>query len=449
MQAISSIYSCSIEMCGNIDVRVLVSTIKNQGNVISRAHNVDLVFVDDRIQNMATDNTFAFIRQSMSLIDDSEIKYNNVVLGGTFDRLHVGHKILLSEAALRAQKRLVVGVTDVNMIASKKLPELVLPLKTRMKDVTDFLTDIDDSLSYDVVSIQDPFGPTASDPNLDLIVVSDETLKGGHKVNEIRKQKSFNELAIYSIPLVEIKQVLKEKEQKVSSSNQRMDILGTQFKQPRARPNLPKHPYIIGLIGGIASGKSKMSERFEKMGAGVVDCDKLAHSIYEPGEECFYTIINEFGNDILDDEGRIDRRKLGAIVFTDKTRLQKLNEIVWPSLLKKAKLIIKDIYDKENRQIIILEAAILIQAGWENECHEIWSMIIPPEVAVQRIMDRNNLSEDEAKSRVASQVENSVVVDHSNVIFSSLWSYEYSQLQADKAWKELLTRLDIPKSSKI
>lgn len=119
MQAISSIYSCSIEMCGNIDVRVLVSTIKNQGNVISRAQNVDLVFVDDRIENVPIDSTFALIRQPTPLIDDSEIKYNNVVLGGTFDRLHVGHKILLSEAALRAQNRLVVGVTDVNMIACK------------------------------------------------------------------------------------------------------------------------------------------------------------------------------------------------------------------------------------------------------------------------------------------------------------------------------------------
>jgi len=119
MQAISSIYSCSIEMCGNIDVRVLVSTIKNQGSVISRAQNVDLVFVDDRIENAPIDSTFTFFKQPTSLIDDNEIRYNNVVLGGTFDRLHVGHKILLSEAALRAQKRLVVGVTDVNMIACK------------------------------------------------------------------------------------------------------------------------------------------------------------------------------------------------------------------------------------------------------------------------------------------------------------------------------------------
>lgn len=103
-------------------------------------------------------------------------------------------------------------------------------------------------------------------------------------------------------------------------------------------------------------------------------------------------------------------------------------------------------HEVEKKQIVILEAAILIQAGWETECHEIWSCIIPPDVAVQRIMERNNLSETDAKARIASQVDNSVVVAHSNVVFSSLWSYEYSQQQAEKAWNELLRRLE---SSKI
>lgn len=102
-------------MCGNIDVRVLVSTMKNKASIISRLKTVDLVFVDD--QNSSSDKALSLI-QFDSLIDEGESKFNNVVLGGTFDRLHIGHKILLSEAALRAQKRLVVGVTDVNMIAS-------------------------------------------------------------------------------------------------------------------------------------------------------------------------------------------------------------------------------------------------------------------------------------------------------------------------------------------
>ncbi|CRK99796.1 CLUMA_CG013104, isoform A [Clunio marinus] len=443
-----SIYTSSIEICGNIDVRVLVSTIKNKSNIIARLDKMDLILVDQN--EYKPDKVLSSLRLTSdtieSLLDDSNPCYNSVVLGGTFDRLHVGHKILLSEAALRAKKRLVVGVTDVNMITSKKLPELVLPLQQRMDDVRAFLNDIDHTLTYEIVPIQDPFGPTATEPDLDLIVVSSETMKGGEKVNEIRRGKNFRELEIYSIPLVEVKQVLKEKEQKVSSSNQRMDILGSQFKEPFPRSHLPKRPYIIGLIGGIASGKSKMTERFQKMGAGVIDCDKLAHSLYEPGEECYQSMIDAFGSEIVDSVNRIDRKVLGAIVFSNKEKLQLLNGIVWPNLLKKAKQRVKELHEKEGKEIIILEAAVLLQAGWETECHEIWSCIIPSEVATKRIMERNNLSEEEAKARIASQMRNFQVVDHSNVVFSSLWSYEYSQEQAEKAWNELLRRLEISPS---
>lgn len=333
--------------------------------------------------------------------------------------------------------------------AAKKLPELVLPLDQRMSEVREFLNDIDCTLSYEVVAIQDPFGPTATDPDLDLIVVSSETIKGGQMVNNIRREKNFRDLDIYSIPLVEIKQVLEEKEKKVSSSNQRMDILGSQFKEPFPRANLPFRPYIIGLLGGIASGKSKMTERFQIMGAGVIDCDKLAHSLYEPGEECYQAIIDNFGPEILESNGKIDRKKLGSIVFSDKGKLEELNGIVWPNLLKKSKNRIQELHKIEGKEIIVLEAAVLLQAGWETECHEIWSCIIPKDVAVQRIMERNNLTEDEATARIISQVKNSVVVANSNVVFSSLWSYEYSQIQAEKAWSELLLRLNISAASKI
>lgn len=192
---------------------------------------------------------------------------------------------------------------------------MVLPLETRLRDVREFLNDVDNTLIYEVVPIQDPFGPTATDSDLDLIVVSDETMKGGQKVNDIRRGKHFRELEIFSIPLVEIKEaIIKEKESKISSSNQRMDILGTQFKEPFPRPQLPKYPYIIGLIGGIASGKSKMSERFKNMGSGVIDCDKLAHALYEPGEKCYKDIVDAFGREVVADDSRIDRKKLGKLI---------------------------------------------------------------------------------------------------------------------------------------
>lgn len=103
-----------------MDVRVLVSTMKNRSNVMARMDKVDLIMVDQN-EYRSGDNALSSMnfKSSESLLDESQNKYNTVVLGGTFDRLHVGHKILLSEAALRAQKRLVVGVTDVNMITSE------------------------------------------------------------------------------------------------------------------------------------------------------------------------------------------------------------------------------------------------------------------------------------------------------------------------------------------
>lgn len=115
---------------------------------------------------------------------------------------------------------------------AKKLPELILPVERRIKEVTNFLLDIDPSLVYEVVPIADPFGPTKTDPNLDMIVVSSETKRGGEKVNELRAANGLNQLDIYCIELVELESEDADKEVKVSSSNQRMDLLGARLKQP-------------------------------------------------------------------------------------------------------------------------------------------------------------------------------------------------------------------------
>lgn len=123
----------------------------------------------------------------------------------------------------------------IDLIAAKKLPELILPIEQRIKEVTDFLLDIDSSLTYEVVPIADPFGPTKSDPNLDMIVVSAETKRGGEKVNELRAANGLNQLDIYCIELVEIESDDADKELKVSSSNQRMDLLGSKLKEPEVK----------------------------------------------------------------------------------------------------------------------------------------------------------------------------------------------------------------------
>ncbi|XP_059613305.1 bifunctional coenzyme A synthase [Phlebotomus argentipes] len=464
--AINRIYASSSVHCGHLDVRVLITNLRGH-RVQKLSEQVDVLMFDsavpqseasllaeglrapsvvqlEQLENVPDMGVFEEIDPT-----DSHRMYDNVVLGGTFDRLHMGHKILLSNAVLRTKKRLVVGVTDANMVKSKKLPELILPVDQRIQDVTNFLRDIDHSLRYEVVPIADPFGPTATDPDMDLIVVSQETLRGGEKVNELRQKSNLNTLDVYCIKMLEVEPDVTDKEVKISSSNQRMDMLGTRLRDPELKPHLERRPYLIGLVGGIASGKSIMCERLKRFGAAVIDCDKLAHSVYEPGTECFNALKSHFGSGIVGSDGRIDRKVLGSIVFNNKEKLEELNGIVWPELLKTVKEKVSEIRQSGKHQVVVIEAAVLIKAGWQREVHEVWSLIIPPEEAEKRLQERNNLTEQEAKMRIESQLSNQTVVQHSNVVFSSLWSYEFTEKQAVRAWEMLTKHLEAEMTSKI
>lgn len=199
-------------------------------------------------------------------------------------------------------------------------------------------------------------------------------------MNEVRKANNLNPLQIHCIDIIELETNEEGKERKISSSNQRMDLLGTRLKEPTPKPHLPNYPYIIGLIGGIASGKSIISQHFQNLGATVINCDKLAHEIYEPGTECHAKLVAHFGNDILNtDDNRINRKKLGSIVFADKQKLNELNAIVWPLLMEEVQKRIETIRREKSHDVVMIEAAVLLQAGWQSEMHEVWSLIVPAE----------------------------------------------------------------------
>jgi len=335
-----------------------------------------------------------------------------------------------------------------SLSAGKTLPDLILPVEERIARLREFLMDIDSTLQYEIVPIDDPFGPTQVDPDLDMIVVSAETLRGGQKVNELRNAKQLRELEIFVIDIVESNVHDGIHETKVSSSNTRIDLLGSRWRKPEHRPQLPARPHIIGLTGGIASGKSKMAERLGNMGAHVIDCDKVAHDVYEPGQVCYERIVQHFGKGIVAADGRIDRTKLGPLVFADPKQLQALNGIVWPELIAEVNRRLDTLRSQaEVPRVVVLEAAVLLRAGWESNCHEVWSMIVPPEEAVRRIIERNNLSEEEAKKRLASQVPTTEIVAKSHVIFSSQWDHDFTQKQAERAWQMLTKELDSHQSS--
>ncbi|XP_046623301.1 bifunctional coenzyme A synthase [Neodiprion virginianus] len=458
-QTISRIYSIASSHSPSLDVRVLLSGIKNPSTpIINTKKPVEMVifdqtytnndavsFIQDYLANTCMGCSFitcdekAVEKNEDDITPVDDLLYKNVVLGGTFDRLHNGHKILLSRAVLKCTQKLTVGVTDTNMLLSKILWELIEPTEKRIERVKEFLEDIDPSLAYDIVSINDMYGPTKDDPSFEMIVVSEETVRGGDKINEVRVKKGLNKLAMDVIRLEADPHYQEHEEEKLSSSNYRMRLLGTRLKDPVIKDK-PLKPYIIGLTGGIASGKSSVGEKLKNLGAALVNCDKIAHDLYAPGKLCFNIIVENFGNNVLNQDGFIDRKALGKIVFNDKAQLEKLNSLVWPAILDQAKTEIDKLY-KEGYEIIVMEAAVLIQAGWLSVCHEIWTCIIPKEEAIKRVMERNGLTESEAKSRVEAQPSNTEQINSANVVVSTMWSHSVTQKQIQKAWDLLKTYL--------
>ncbi|CAK1580417.1 unnamed protein product [Parnassius mnemosyne] len=435
----------------NTDVRLMLKPIQ-PAEIIKTNHMIDLIFyesdlakqVEDLKQSVNNIETGCKVQVVDSQKDEETIEaekvktYEYVAVGGTFDRLHNGHKILLSQAALRSTKHLTVGVTDVNMIQSKVLWELIEPVEKRIKGILDFLTDINPDLEYNVEPIQDLYGPTKSDPRYELIIVSEETKRGAIKINEEREKNGLRPLDVYVIGLAAdvTPQRSAEEESKISSSNQRMRLLGTVLREPVPNPNIPRRPYVIGLAGGIASGKSNIAEKLKSKGAAIVNCDIIAHELYKPGLPLNQTLSEVFGGHIITDNGEVDRRKLGQIVFSDKDQLEKLNQIVWPAVIEEAQRRIKAL-GEEGYKVVVMEAAVMVRAKWYKYCHQLWSVIIPPNEAVKRLQERNNLSEDEARKRVEVQPSNLEQVAAANIVFSPYWSYEYTQSQIDKAWDHL------------
>lgn len=321
--------------------------------------------------------------------------------------------------------------------------ELILPIDKRIADIKRFLEEIDSTLIYEIIQIDDPIGPTGTDPHLEMIVVSAETRKGALSINNERLKNNLPPLDIHCIELIDNVgdniYGIRTKDNKISSSNTRLELLGTRLRQPERCTNLPPRPYIIGLTGGIGSGKSNISEYFSSLGAMVIDCDKIAHEVYQPGEICYERIIEHFGTSILNEDKSINRQQLGRIVFQDSKELETLNSIVWPPLLVEVKRRIRN--DCAKHEVVILEAAVLLQAKWHKEVHEVWSMIIPVDEAIKRIMKRNNITEGEARQRVSRQVSNENLVAHSHIVFSSQWDKLFTQKQARKAWSLLMNEL--------
>jgi dephospho-CoA kinase len=161
---------------------------------------------------------------------------------------------------------------------------------------------------------------------------------------------------------------------------------------------------LAGLTGGLASGKSFIGQVLEQCGCHLIRADDLGHEVLALGGPAYAGVLAEFGNDILKDDGAIDRRRLGALVFADATRLARLNDLVHPHVFALQEARISEIAVREPDAIVVVEAAIMIETGSYKRYAAIILAVCPPETQIERAMKRDGLTRNEALARMSRQM---------------------------------------------
>jgi len=176
--------------------------------------------------------------------------------------------------------------------------------------------------------------------------------------------------------------------------------------------------FVIGLIGGIGSGKSSVSEILNSLGVDVIDADKVGHEVYIPDSEGWRKVISVFGQGIVDQQNEIDRKKLGAIVFGDPKEMDKLNKLMHPIMYKLIQEKINKLADN-GVEVVVLEAAILLEANWQPLTDEIWLAKSDQEIVIERVQLRNKFTREEIIKRIQSQMSNEEREKHADIVISN------------------------------
>ncbi|KAI1724966.1 dephospho-CoA kinase domain-containing protein [Ditylenchus destructor] len=349
------------------------------------------------------------------------------------DRIHNGHKLLLSEAVLLTNKLVTCGVNSEQMdiIKQKTLSELIAPVSERCAAVVELIEDITDGIECRAVPMHDTFGPAVYDPDAQCIVITEETPQGSDEINEKRQQKGFPKLEVHVVPTLDANDDPVSNESKLSSSCYRRRELGTLLREPANKlPN--KSPYIIGLIGGIASGKNQVSKLLANQGCHVIVCKDVEHELYNSISEVRNRIISTYGPGVVVDGTKIACSKLEEIAFSKKEELESLKQIIITKLESRIRCEIAN----TNASVAVIDSDLLFDSKVFEIAHQVWSVFVPDD-AVARICRQYNITEDEAMVRLEMSGSNADRVARSNMAFSTLFGEEDTRCQVERALKTL------------
>jgi len=195
---------------------------------------------------------------------------------------------------------------------------------------------------------------------------------------------------------------------------------------------------VIGLTGGIGSGKSTVSQFMAELGAVILDADKIGHEAFKPDSGGWREVVAAFGRQILAPDGNIDRKKLGEIVFGNPESLSRLNQIMHPRMYDMVKAQLEE-YRRQGMRVAVLEAPLLLEAGWTSLVDEVWVTTASESTVLKRLEGRTGLSQVESLARIRSQLPSAERARHADVVINTDCSLDELKSKVKELWQRLQT----------
>ena len=196
---------------------------------------------------------------------------------------------------------------------------------------------------------------------------------------------------------------------------------------------------VIGLTGGIGSGKSTVSRFLAELGAVILDADKVGHEAFKPDTEIWRQVVAAFGSQILTPGGDIDREKLGEMVFGNPESLARLNQIMHPRMYEIVTAQLDD-YRRQGIDVVVLEAPLLIEVGWASSVDEVWVTAASEATVLSRLEEQKGLSRQKALARIHSQLSLEERVRHADVVIDTDCDLDELRVRVAELWRGLQSR---------
>lgn len=192
----------------------------------------------------------------------------------------------------------------------------------------------------------------------------------------------------------------------------------------------------IGLTGGIASGKSTVSAMLTELGAALVDADRIAREVVEPGTAELSEIARAFGEDVLHEDGTLNRKRLGAIVFADAAQRKRLEQIVHPAIRRIMRQRMAELEKADPKRLVVVDVPLLFESGLQGMFERVMLVYVPPDVQLKRLMARDDLTREQALDRIGAQMPMERKRELADIIIDNSGSKDETREQVLQFWRE-------------